>query len=167
MHASIPTTHASLLFLCFLLFSLFFLPCSTSSSFFHLSFFLPFLVIFIVHSYHLLYCLLWWDLPFLPSIAFGSLWVSFQDCPLACQLLSYYHCSKCVGCITPHSQTKWLVLFLTFLFSLLSFVYGLSLSPTYLYGMHQLVSTHTYFFWVRCYPSSTFLRKEVWAGTPK
>ena len=28
---------------------------------------------------------------FYPLTAFGSLWASFQDCPLACRLPSYYH----------------------------------------------------------------------------
>ena len=50
---------------------------------------------------------------FYPSIAFGSLQMSFQDCPLACRLPSHYLFSKCVGCTTFHFQTILLVLFLT------------------------------------------------------
>ena len=48
---------------------------------------------------------------FYPLTTFGSLWVSFQDYPLANCLFSHYHYSKCVCCTTLHSQTKLLVLF--------------------------------------------------------
>ena len=46
---------------------------------------------------------------FYPSIAFGSLWVFFLDCPLACCLPSYYHCTMLVA---PRfiPRQKWLVL---------------------------------------------------------
>ena len=109
MHASIPTTYTSLVFCMFFLFlysfSSFFLPLLPFVSFF---FFLllptPFYTICHCGIYH-----------FYPSITFGSLWVSFQDCLLACQLLSHYHCSECVGYTTLLSQTKLLILFLTFL----------------------------------------------------
>ena len=58
-----------------------------------------------------------------PSTAFGFLWVSFQDCPLACQLRSYCHCSKCVGCTTLYSRKKLFVLFLTSLCFFTSFIW--------------------------------------------
>ena len=122
MHASIPTTYVSLIFLYILFFSLFFLFFSFSSSSSFRPLFSPpspsllftatlFYTIChggIYHSYS--------------STTFRFLWVSFQNCPLVCQLLSHYHCSKCVGCTTLHSQTKLLALFLTSLyFSLPSF----------------------------------------------
>ena len=95
--------------LSFYLFFLLFLSTSHSFCFFPLS-----SSLFTVHSYPFLYYPPWWDLPFLPPlIAFGSLWVSFQDCLLAYWLLSHYHCFECVGCTTFHSQKKLLVLFLT------------------------------------------------------
>ena len=50
---------------------------------------------------------------FVSQSFFGFLWVSFQDCPLACQLPSHYLSSKFIGCTTLHSQTKSFVLFLT------------------------------------------------------
>ena len=34
---------------------------------------------------------------FYPSTAFGSLWASFQDCPLVCWLPSHYHCTVLVA----------------------------------------------------------------------
>ena len=135
MHASIPTTYVSLIFL----YILFFFCFSTSSSFCP-SFFLPFLFIYfyfllfiatvfytichggIYHSY--------------PSTAFGFLWVSFQDCPLACQLRSHYHCSECVGCTTLHSQTKLLVLFL------ISFCFFTSLIRIKIKPLHYLPLWH-------------------------
>ena len=46
------------------------------------------------------------------------------------------------------------------LFSLLSSELRLSLSLTYLYGMHQVVLAHSYFYWVKCHPSRTFLLKK-------
>ena len=145
MHASIPTTCIPLVFLCvlffFFLFSLFFLFFLSTS----LSFRSSSLSLFI--DTHFLDYLPWWDLPFLPINCFGSLWVSFQDYPLTCRLLSHYHCSKCVGCTTLHSQTKLLVLFLTSLyFSLHTSRLGLSLFITYLYSMHQVVLAYTYLF---------------------
>ena len=108
MHASILTTYVSLIFP-YILFFLFLplfpsVPCSP----FLLFTATPFYTICHGGIYH-----------FYLSIDFGSLWVSFQDCPLACRLLSHYHYSECVGCTTLHSQTKLLVLFLTsFCFSL-------------------------------------------------
>ena len=112
-------------FLYILSFSLFFLLfLSTFPSFHFLPFFpppplpsstllfiaTPFYTIYHGEIYH-----------FYPSTAFGSLWVSFQDYPLASWLLSQYHCSECVCCTTLHSQTKLLVLFFTSLcFSLSS-----------------------------------------------
>ena len=116
MHASIPTTYVSLIFLYILFFSLFFLFFSFSSSSSFRPLFSPpspsllftatlFYTIChggIYHSYS--------------STTFRFLWVSFQNCPLVCQLLSHYHCSKCVGCTTFHSQTKLLALFLTSLY---------------------------------------------------
>ena len=99
---------------------------------------------------------------------FWPLWVSFRDCPLTFRLLSHYHNYECVGCTTPHSQTKLLVLFFTSLYvSLLSFGQGLRLSITYLYGMHQVVSAHNYFFWVRCHPNRTFPPQRSLSRNPK
>ena len=51
--------------------------------------------------------------PFCPSTVFGFLWASLQDYPLTYQLSNHYLCLECVGCITPHFQTKLLALFLT------------------------------------------------------
>jgi len=83
-----------------------FFGISVSFLFFFISLFtlLPFLSIF------LSFCLPFFLLPFLlctpmafytacrdriyyfyPLTAFGSLWVSFQNCPLVCQLLNHYH----------------------------------------------------------------------------
>ena len=66
---------------------------------------------FTIHGYPLLYYLSLWNLP----TVFGFLWASLQDYPLTCRLSSHYFCPECVGCTTPHFQTKLLVLFLTFL----------------------------------------------------
>ena len=126
MYASISTTYISLVFCIFYLFlysfssffplfllfvfSLFFLllPLPSSALLFIAT---PFYTIYHGEIYH-----------FYPSTAFGSLWVSFQDYPLASWLLSQYHCSECVYCTTLHSQTKLLVLFFT------SLCFSLSLS---------------------------------------
>ena len=87
----------------FLVFSFFVLPLLISSL----------LSPFIVRNYHF-YTIYHGEIyHFYPLTAFGSLLVSFRDCPLACQLLNHYHCFECVGCTTPYSQTKFLVLFLT------------------------------------------------------
>ena len=109
MHTSIPTTHASLWFFLYFpfLFSLF-LPCSTSSSF------VPFFPFFVMSSnvplqftVTIIYIVCHDKIcHFYPSTAFGSTWVSFQDYPLVCRLPSHYHCTECVGCNTPHFQTK-------------------------------------------------------------
>jgi len=32
---------------------------------------------------------------------------------------------------------------------------------THLYGMYQVVTAHTYFFWVKCHLSKTFFLKEL------
>ena len=57
---------------------------------------------------------------FYPSTAFGSLWASFQDYPLACRLPNHYHCTVLVAPRLIPRQ-KRLVLFLNlFPFSLLS-----------------------------------------------
>ena len=79
MHASIPITNAFLWFLCFpFLFSHF-------SSLLYLYFFSWWWYLFsrcpsTIYNYHPLYCLPWWDFPFLPLNRFWLLWVSFQDC---------------------------------------------------------------------------------------
>ena len=83
-----------------------FLSCSTSSSFTH---FVP-LLLFTAIAYHTI-CH-YGIYHFYPSTSFSSFWVSFRDYPLAYRLLSHYHCFEYVGCTTPHSQTKLLVLFL-------------------------------------------------------
>ena len=99
--------------------------------------------------------------PFFPLTVFGSLWVPLKDYPLACRLLSHYLCSKYVGYTTPHSQIKLLVMFLTFLYSFFTHMEGLSYLITYLYDMHQMVSDHTYFFWVKCHSKRAFLPKKL------
>ena len=106
MHASISITHAFffLWFVVFSLFSLFFflvLPLVLPMMIIPL-----FLMIPTVRSYHPLYCLSYVIYHFYPLTAFGPLWVSFQDCLLACRLPNYYHCTEYVGCATPHSWTK-------------------------------------------------------------
>ena len=100
----------------FLFFSLIFLPCSTFISFRgDDTSFLDAPLLFTTTTFYIVYN----DeiFHFYPSTTFGSLWVFFQDYPLAYWLPSYYHYTECVGCTTPYSQTKWLVLFLTFLCS--------------------------------------------------
>ena len=117
MHASIPNIH----FLSLVFFSVF---LSFLSSFFVYSFVLFFLLLFLFSTSSIppFHCS--WLPPFNTichygiyhfclSIVFGFLWVSFQDCPLACQLPSHYLSSKFIGCTTLHSQTKSFVLFLT------------------------------------------------------
>ena len=109
---------------------IFFSPSGFSvCSFF--SFFLPLLPSFLLFTatyfYITYYCGIY---HFCPSTAFGSLWVSFQDCPLACQLPSQYHCSECVGCTTLHSQTKLLVLFPTSLCFFTSLIW-IRIKPLY------------------------------------
>ena len=110
MHASIPTTYVSLIFLYFFLFSFFFLVLPFLLSFL-LSLVPPPLLLFTATTFYTI-CL-GEIYQFYLSTTFNSLWVSFQDCPLACRLLSHYHGSEFVGCTTPHSRTKLLVLFLT------------------------------------------------------
>ena len=122
MHASISITHAFffLWFVVFSFFSLFFflvLPLVLPMMIIPL-----FLMIPTVRSYHPLYCLSYVIYHFYPLTAFGPLWVSFQDCLLACRLPNHYHCTECVGCATPHSQTKMACLVSCLpLFSLLSY----------------------------------------------
>ena len=113
MHVSIPTSQAfSLIFVFFFSFFLFFFLV------------LP-LFLFVIHDppslfttttfYTICHEMIY---HFYPSPAFGSLWASFQDCPLACQLPSHYHC---VGCTIPYSQKKMACLIShPSLFSLLS-----------------------------------------------
>ena len=101
-HLSLWVFHVFFLFLCF--FFLFFLP--------PFPFIPPFSLFTITPFYTICHggiC------PFYPSTAFGSLWTSFQDCLLACQLLSHYHCSdvlvaplfirrlNCLSCFLPLS----------------------------------------------------------------
>ena len=98
MHASIPTTYTSLVFCMFFLFlysfSSFFLPLLPFV-------FSPFPPLFSLFTNTLFYTICHGGIyHFYPSIAFGSLWVSFQDCLLACWLLSHYYCFECVGCNT-------------------------------------------------------------------
>ena len=98
--------HLCLFDFCIFFSFLSFLSCSTSSSFIH---FIPFLLFTTTVFYTICHDRIY---HFYPSTSFGSFLVSFRDCPLACQLFSHYHCSKCVGYTTLHSQTKLLVLFL-------------------------------------------------------
>ena len=126
MHASIPIIHFLSLvffpvFLSFLssffvysfvlFFHLLFLFSKSSIPPFHCSQLPPFYTIYHCGIYHF----------FLPTVL-GFLWVSFQDCPLACQLPSHYLSSKFIGCTTLHSQTKSFVLFLTSFCSCLTLV---------------------------------------------
>ena len=86
MHVSIPTTYISLVFCMFFLFL-----CSFSSFFLPLLPFIfsPFPPLFSLFTTTLFYTICHGGIyHFYPSIAFGSLWVSFQDCLLACWLLS-------------------------------------------------------------------------------
>ena len=114
MHASIPITHAFLIFV--------FPFSSLSFSFlFYLSSF-----VFLLHPPSLLFTTITLYTichgriyHFYSLTAFDSLWVSFQDYPLAFWLHNHYHCFECVGRTTPHSQTKLLALFLTSLYFLL------------------------------------------------
>jgi len=119
MHASIPITHA------FLIFVFSFSLLSFSFSFyppFSFFFFLLASLLYVLFTTIAFYTICHGRIYHVyPLTTFGSLWVSFRDYPLACQLLNHYHYSECVGCTTPHSQTKLLVLFLTLLyFSLIS-----------------------------------------------
>ena len=110
MHVSIPTSQAfSLIFVFFFSFFLFFFLV------------LP-LFLFVIHDppslfttttfYTICHEMIY---HFYPSPAFGLLWASFQDCPLACQLPSHYHCTVLVApCLIP--RQKWLVLSLTSLY---------------------------------------------------
>ena len=117
MHAFIPTVHfpslvffpiflsfLSVFFSCILLFFLFPILSFLPPSFVPFSLFMatPFYTIYHCGIYH-----------FYSLTAFGSLWVSLQDYPLACRLPSHYLYSECVGCTTLHSQAKLLVMFLT------------------------------------------------------
>ena len=102
MHASIPTTYVSLVFLC--------VPFIFSILSTYYSFLSPFLLFTTIPFYTICHCEIY---HFYPLTTFGSLWPSFQDYPLACRPPSHYLCSECVGCTTLHSQTKLLVLFLT------------------------------------------------------
>ena len=114
MHASIPITHTFLWFFFF---------------FFSLSFFFLVLLLLlsvIVDPLSLLTATTFYTIyhdkiyHFYPSTAFGSLWVSFQDYPLACRLPNHYHCTVLVAPRLIPRQ-KRLVLFLNlFPFSLLS-----------------------------------------------
>ena len=67
--------------------------------FFFLFFFFSFFFLFLPSSSH---CARLWPFyiacsdmicHFYPLTAFGLLWVSFQDCPLVCQLSSHHHCT--------------------------------------------------------------------------
>ena len=159
MYASIPTTYVSLIFCMFFFFFFFFLfllpllpsvSCSSSPSLFIVT------PLYIICRAGIFY--------FYPFTTFGSLWVSFQDCPLACRLPSHYLYSECVGCTTLHFQTKLLVLFLPLYAFILLLLIRIQLSLsliTYLYGMHPMVLAHIYLVWVRCHPSKTSLPKEA------
>ena len=117
MHASIPTTYVSLIFLYILFFSLYsffsflFLPlllsvpCSPFPPPFYCSQ-LPFFILSAMVGFTIL----------TPQLLLASYGCPSKTAPLVCLLLSHYHCSKCIGCTTLHSQTKLLVLFLTSLY---------------------------------------------------
>ena len=96
------------LFFSFLLFYLFSFFCSSPSPFLLFTTTILYTICHgRIHHFYLL-------------TAFSSEWASFRDYPLAYHMFNHYHYSKRVGCTTPHSQTKLLVLFFTSLcFSLL------------------------------------------------
>ena len=97
MHASIPTTYVSLIFVYSFLFSHFFLVLPLLLSF------LLVLVLHLLFTATTFYTICHGGIyHFYPLTIFGSLQVSFRDCPLACQLLRHYHCYECVCCTTPH-----------------------------------------------------------------
>ena len=165
MHAFAPITHvSSFLFWDFFVFPFFFISLFTLLSFLFvfLSFCLLFsLSFFTMHTYGLLYSLLWQDLPFLPINHFWPIVDVLPRLPTGLPLPLH-----CVGCTTPHSWTK------RFWFCLLPLLIlpsgqGLNLSFTNFYRMHLVISTHVCFFWVRCHVSRTFLSKRTWARTPK
>ena len=154
LHASFPITHAFFQFVVFsFLFSLLF-PCFVMM--------IPFFLM-------ILYCLqlppfilstVKGFAPFTPQLLLASSrcpsktahWpVGYLATPIALNVL--------VAPLLIHRQNGCLVSYHP-LFSLLSLGSGLSLSLTYLYGMHQVVPAHSYFFWVRCHPSRTFLPKK-------
>ena len=111
MHASIPITHVFLefLYLSFLFYFFFSFLRSTSisccgSSSFSVFITMAFYTACRDRNYH-----------FYPLIAFGSLWVSFQDYPLACRLPNHYHCTVLVAPrLIP--RKKWFDLSLTSLY---------------------------------------------------
>ena len=113
MHASIQLPYFLSSFLLLSLFTFSFSLHVFSSLFFPTSCLLPlfyylWLPFYIVCHYRIY--------NFCPSIVFGFLWATLQDCPLTCRLSRHYLYAKCVGCTTLHFQTKLLVLFLTSLY---------------------------------------------------
>ena len=72
-----------------------------------------------------------------------------------------------VGYTTSHSQKKGVFV----LFSCLPWRSpqdkDWAFSLTNSHGMHLVIPTHLYPFWVVCHPSRTFSRKELWVGIPK
>ena len=68
----------------------------------------------------------------------------------------------CAGCAAPLCHTKNAILFVCLLWLfLLVIVCVLSLSLSFPHGMHLVVPTHLYFFWVACHPSRIFPSKEL------
>ena len=98
----------------FLFFSLIFLPCSTfisfrgdDTSFLDAPLLFTTTTLYIVYNDEIFH--------FYPSTTFGSLRLSFQECPLACPATTIAPNVLVASLLIP--QKKWLVLFLTFLCS--------------------------------------------------
>jgi len=64
----------------------------------------------------------------------------------------------CVGCVTSHYLTKKAILFVCLSWPFYLLRCGCSLSISH--GMHLVVPTHPYFFWVVCHPNRTFPPKR-------
>ena len=65
----------------------------------------------------------------------------------------------CTGCTAPLYQIKKAILFVCLSWLFLPVIVCV-LSLSFPHGMHLVVSTHPYFFWVACHPSRTFPPKE-------
>ena len=161
MHASIPTVY----FLSLVFFPIFlsFLFGFFVYSFIFYSFFFYFLrPPFTIHGYPFLYHLPLWDLPFLSLNRFWLL----MGIPLG--LLTSLPVAQLVPllkvCWLYHSpfldKITCLISYLS-LFLFYSCGKGLSCLITCLYGMYQVVLTHTYIFWMKCHLSRTIPPKKL------
>ena len=158
-----PAVLNSLFFLSLLLtfFSFVLLPFLPNTYFWVMVFFLESLIIVIFKSSFqctargLLYrvCRDWYLL-FQPLTAF--VWCGRPCRPLTGHQYVQPPPLTCADCVAPLCQTKKFILFvcLPWLFYLLQCVCSLSLSIPH--GMHLVVLTHLYFFWVACHPNRIF-----------